>query len=209
MGCSNPLYYKGQLLADLDPEADVLDDAALGSSAVLGPKKYRWDQDALSQIGNDREGAETAASELADTTADAELGFFGGGGGGGDDSHKKFGYGLKVPGLNDYTCGTKDPYGDAPTVIKVAIYIRLTASFGETPAVAFMLVIRNFYIARLIFMTLSGPPDDALLMMRPILDLFSARKLDVSLNTNPFPVKMYSGTIIQARPTPYTLNPGA
>jgi hypothetical protein len=53
-------------------------------------------------------------------------------------------------------------------------------------------------MARLIFMTLSAPPGDGLLMMRPILDLFSAEKFDVSLNTNPFPVKMYSGTVIPA-----------
>ena len=61
-----------------------------------------------------------------------------------------------------------------------------------------MLILRKFYIARLIFMFLDKPPDDGLLMMRPILDLFGAEKLDISFNTNPFPVKLYSGTTIQA-----------
>ena len=32
----------------------------------------------------------------------------------------------------------------------------------------------------------------------PVIDIFSAKKFDVSLNISPFPVKMYSGTVIPA-----------
>ena len=32
----------------------------------------------------------------------------------------------------------------------------------------------------------------------PVIDIFSAKKFDVSVNISPFPVKLYSGTVIQA-----------
>ena len=32
----------------------------------------------------------------------------------------------------------------------------------------------------------------------PVIDIFSAKKFDVSFNLMPFPVKLYSGTVVQA-----------
>jgi hypothetical protein len=106
----------------------------------------------------------------------AQLGLLGGGSESGDAGQ------LTIPGLNDYECTPGDMYGKEPTVPKFAI----------------MMNIRNFHISRLIFMTLSGPPSDTLKEMSPVIDIFSAKKFDVSLNSSPFPVKMYSGTVIQA-----------
>ena len=118
----------------------------------------------------------------------AQLGLLGGGSESGDAGQ------LTIPGLNDYECTPGDMYGKEPTVVKVALSILIDV----VPKFAIMMNIRNFHISRLIFMTLSGPPSDTLKEMSPVIDIFSAKKFDVSLNSSPFPVKMYSGTVIQA-----------
>ena len=60
-----------------------------------------------------------------------------------------------------------------------------------------MFILRNFVIGRLIFMMLPFAPGP-LVIFRPILDLFGAKRFDVSFNIMPFPVTLYSGTVIQA-----------
>jgi hypothetical protein len=96
-------------------------------------------------------------------------------------------------GLNELQCETTDPYGIEPTVMKVAVFIHLTSL-----VVAFMVIMRNIFILRLIGMFLSGPIPAFLLNMRDILDQLSVKKFDVSFNTMPFPVTTSGGTEIPA-----------
>jgi hypothetical protein len=92
--------------------------------------------------------------------------------------------GLTIAGMKDYECTPGDMYGKEPTVIKIALSILIDVG----PKFAFMMVIRNFHISRLIFMCLSMPPSSMLKAMAPVIDIFSAKKFDVSLNSSPFPV---------------------
>ena len=74
---------------------------------------------------------------------------------------------ITIPGLKDYTCAAGDIYGSEPTVIKVAMIILVEPVYKF----AFQMVIRNFYISRLVFMTLVNPPGFILkFMVRPQSD---------------------------------------
>jgi len=68
------------------------------------------------------------------------------------------------PGLKNYECAPGDMYGKEPTVIKIAMNILI----GVEVKFAFFFVIRQFYISRLIFMTLQKPAGSILkAMVRP------------------------------------------
>ena len=71
------------------------------------------------------------------------------------------------PGLKNYECAPGDMYGAEPTVIKIAMSIVI----GVNVKFAFIFVIRQFYISRLIFMTLQKPAGSVLkAMVRPRSD---------------------------------------
>ena len=95
-------------------------------------------------------------------------------------------------GMDRFSCPPDDPYGTDVTSVKFGIFINL-----EKASVGVLMMVRNFVIGRMLFMVLPIPPPDFLLAMAPILDMISAKRLDLSIGAGPFPVEMYSGTIIK------------
>ena len=96
-------------------------------------------------------------------------------------------------GLDELFCTDEDPYGLEPTAIKLAVYLRITEG-----TFAIMVILRNIYFVRLIQMWMDGPPSGFLMTFKGVLDLVSVKQFDVSVNTLPFPITMYSGTEIPA-----------
>ena len=47
-------------------------------------------------------------------------------------------------------------------------------------------------------MAMRKPPGAALLKFRPLLDIIGAAKFDVSINTSPYKIKLFTGTTIPA-----------
>lgn len=177
LGCATPVMYKGKRAVT----------AQLGDD---GEYEYVPDVDGERRF-NRMLTPEEEAGFMHEADDRAALGFFGG-----DKKEDAGGVeaSLTIPGLVDYSCAPGDDKGSEPTVIKIALSIVI----GVVPKFGFMMIIRNFYLSRLIFMTLKKPPGKALKTMAPILDIFTAKKFDVSVNSAPFPVKLYSGTVIQA-----------
>jgi hypothetical protein len=106
--------------------------------------------------------------------------------------------------LAEWTCAPEDMYDINPTVIKMALYIVLPGP-GEMGAVAFTLNLREISFGRLFAMVLpnsllqkSSFMDLFNNVLRYFLDLLYIQSFDLSVNTSPFPVVMYSGTTIPA-----------
>ena len=107
-----------------------------------------------------------------------------------------------IPGLDDYYCGPdgdfEDPYGEDPTVFKIAIFARTEPL---PPKFAFLLIMRNIFLVRLIlifFPFIKGPFRDFLVNFKDVFDLISCKKFDISLNTMPFPIFTRGGTEIKS-----------
>jgi hypothetical protein len=97
-----------------------------------------------------------------------------------------------------YQCGADDFYGAhrEPTVMKIAmIYKKM---LPEAPLIAFRIYLKEFSIGRLLTIFGDGPPNGFMKTIMPLLDLFYVEKLDVSFNSKPYPVTLYSGTVIDA-----------
>jgi len=147
--CECGAYYKGKpsLLSELGESGEHNYVSNPDAMAGINRKLTRDEVDDFTRAADER----------------ARLGFFGGGG---DDDGGDAGE-LTIAGLNDYECAPGDIYGKDPTVIKIALSITIDVM----PKFAFMMIIRNFYISRLIFMCLSSPPSDMLkAMVRPRSD---------------------------------------
>ena len=168
-----------------------------GIFGCAGPVQYQGEDLSNEHKPATGVGSGDSNEDAAAAAAAAALGFFGGGGEKDKDA-PTFGEQLTVPGLDMFYCPAEDPYGKDPTVIKVAFVIDMNGGgTSPKPKVALLLILREFYVARMIFMFMKKPPGKGLLAMRPILDLFSAKKLDVSINMDAFPITLYSGTVIK------------
>ena len=97
-----------------------------------------------------------------------------------------------------YQCGKDDFYGAhrEPTVMKIAmIYKKM---LPEAPLIALRIYLKEFSIGRLLTIFGDGPPNGFMKTIMPLLDLFYVEKLDISVNSKPYPVTLYSGTVIDA-----------
>ena len=112
---------------------------------------------------------------------------------------------LEVPGFKDFYCGDEitddgvfeDPYGEEPTLFKIAIFARITGK----PNFAFLLMMRNIYLLRLLLMFfpfITGAFREALVAMKGIFDLITCKKFDISFNMMPFPIFTRGGTEIKS-----------
>ena len=88
-----------------------------------------------------------------------------------------------------------DPYSNLPALIKIAFFIDIYES-----QFAFLIVIRRLSLGRLFYILVATPTpgmmEPILAIVAPIFDLVKFETLDASINTMPFPVKLYSGTKI-------------
>ena len=192
LGCATPLMYKGKKAVT----------ARLGAG---GEYEYVPDKEG-ERMFNRALAQEEKDAFIHEAEKRATLGFLDMGGGGDNEeveyeegsqnqTHgKTIAANLTIAGLQDYSCSPGDYKGTEPTVIKIAMAIL----FGAETKFALMMIIRNFHISRLVFMTLKGPPGHALMAMAPVLDIFTAKKFDVSINSEAYPYVLYSGTVIQA-----------
>jgi len=148
--CDRGAYYKGKtgLLSELGESGEHNYVTNPGAMVGINRKLTRDEVDDFTRAADER----------------AQLGFFGGGG---DEEKGRLPGALTIAGLKDYECAPGDIYGKEPTVIKIALSIKIDIM----PKIALMMIIRNFYISRLIFMCLSSPPSATLkAMVRTRLD---------------------------------------
>ena len=103
-------------------------------------------------------------------------------------------------------CTKGDWYGERPTAVKIALSVDLKAG-----AFAFWFQVRMMTFLRLLGMMMSSPEGGidcggskpsympcVFSIFKPLFDLFVIQKFEVSFNNMPFPIKLYSGTVIDA-----------
>jgi hypothetical protein len=99
--------------------------------------------------------------------------------------------------LLEWKCGDADPYGESPTVIKMALYVDV-----EENEMGFQLSLREISLGRLILACIPGPINplvlEAIKSVRAFIDVFYIESLDMSINMADYPLEMTSGTFIPA-----------
>jgi len=99
--------------------------------------------------------------------------------------------------LAEWRCDGTDPYGDLPTVMKIALFV----NFDFPPTRGFQGSLREISAGRLILAMLPRLGEKAkstIFKARSFLDIFYVGSLDVSVSSAAFPIVMYSGTVIPA-----------